>query len=247
MRLETMNANYLCPIELYRRKKNPVSLRVSSKDDETFVIHGMTTRIVCRDEELKPDENGKIIISLEPLMSDMRKICGDIEPPKEFEMPQEILESRAEKRRLNALAKGVIEIIEYQGEKMYFYLEGKRLRILKGDREAIATKTEIIHGKKAVDVKKLKLGHPYLELPVDVCSQFEKVLHEEELKKLALVPAGRSMLNGREYYRLNMDIPAYMWEQVEGMFDDFGEVGELTGWLTCDPTQVAEVLKIPLS
>ena len=47
MRLETMNANYLCPIELYRRKKNPVSLRVSSKDDETFVIHGMTTRIVC--------------------------------------------------------------------------------------------------------------------------------------------------------------------------------------------------------
>ena len=97
-----------------------------------------------------------------------------------------------------------------------------------------------------MNVKKLKLGHPYLELPGEVVQAFEKVLRAAELRKLALVPGGISMLNGLPYYKLNTDIPADMWNNVKSYFEDFGQEGTMTGFLTCEPGKVAEILRISI-
>lgn len=144
----------------------------------------------------------------------------------------------------------------YQEKRLYFYIQDDKLIIklfgLKDDgklntepeRETAADKIEIIHNRKAVNAKKLKLGHPYFELPAEVTQKFEKVLQEKELRTLALVPAGISQLNGKEYYRLSVDIPAGMWKRVSNLFIDFGELGNMTGWLSCEPDKVREILKI---
>lgn len=57
-----------------------------------------------------------------------------------------------------------------------------------------------------------------------------------------LKPAGISMLDGKEYYRLSVDIPAGMWNQVKSYFEDFGQEGTMQGMLTCEPGKVAEAL-----
>jgi hypothetical protein len=223
---------------------NGRGIPVLAIDDESFYMKTTCKIMHFRDEELIPNEEGKFIINIEPL--NLKFYYGEAPVPTEFEFPKAVYEERKEKRRHKALAKDALSIIPYQGESMYFYLEGSQLRILRGEKEVTADKIEVIHGKKAVNVEGLDMGHPYFELPVNVASQFENVLLEKELKSLALVPAGKSLLNGRDYYRFNMDLPSNLWDLVKGNFEHFGEAGDMKGWLTCVPGRVSEILKIPI-
>jgi len=239
-----MNSNFLYLIKLYKLGDNWQGVQVNAIDDEKFEMMNPFSlyreRLVFVDGELKADENGKVIIDITPLK--LKAEYNNFETPKSFEMPAEILEARKEKRKLKALANNSIYI---DNDKIYYYIENEKLRICQGEKEAIADKIEIIHGKKAVNVESLALGHPYLELPVDVLHKFEKLLNEKKLMNLALVPAGKSLLNGLEYHKLNMDIPVHMWSRVSGFFEDFGTEGDMTGFLTCKPESVAEILGIP--
>lgn len=171
----------------------------------------------------------------------------------------EILEERARKRKENAIRRDAIFTQDYKEKRLFYYIEGEKLIIKLFDideegklipevrRETTADKIEIIHNRKAVNVKKLKLGHPYLELPGEVAQKFEKVLRAAELRTLTLKPAGISMLDGKKYYKLSLqNIPAGMWNQVSGLFIDFGQEGTMTGFLTCEPGKVAEILRISI-
>lgn len=231
-------------IPLYKLMNNWQTIPVLALDDETFIISTNHGKIVLKDEELKKDTEGRYIIDLKPL--DLKGLLPNIEVPETFEFPLDVLAARKEKRRLKALSKEALSITEYQGKLMYFYMEGDKLRILHGEKGITADKIEIIYGKKAVNVEGLDLGHTYFELPVNVAVAFEKVLSGKELKNLALVMKGKSLLNGKEYYGFNMEIPSEKWAQVKGYFEDFGEKDELTGWLTSYPTRVAEILHIPI-
>ena len=224
--------------------ENWMNLQVTAIDDESFHMFTAAKDLVFKDDDLKPDEEGKIILNIEPL--NLKFFYPSLDLPIDVEIPGDVLEERKEKRRRIALAKNAICIIPYQNDSMYFYLEGDKLRILYGEKEVTANKIEIIYGKKAVDIEGLELGHPYIELPVNVAEAFEKVLLEKKLKSLALVPAGKSLLNGYEYHSLNMDLPANRWEKVKGNFEYFGEEGDMKGWLTCVPGHVAEILNIPI-
>lgn len=216
-------------------------LPVCSIGAESFEIISRYGRPVFREDELKPDADGKIIINIETLA------CGGYSnawTSQEFEFPIEILEKRKEARRLEALAKDAVFIDSLLDPRRYFYIENGKLRILQGNKETVADQIEIIYGRKAVNVETLECGHQFLELPEEVAQKFEKVLLEKALKSLALVPAGVSLLNGCDYYRLNMDIPESMFDQVKDSFTWFGDVGEMSGWLTCYPGNVAKTLGI---
>jgi hypothetical protein len=250
--------NGLYSIKLYRmgNSNNFHSIPVMAIDDSSFRIASGRGKIILRDEDLKPNEEGKYIIDLAPL--DLKFFYPNVDLPKSFEMPVEVLEARAHKRKVNAIRKDSIFELDYKNKRLFFYIEGEKLiiklfgfddtgkMITEPERETTADKIEIIHNRKAVNVKKLKLGHPYLELAGEVVQAFEKVLRAAELRKLALVPGGISMLNGLPYYKLNTDIPADMWNQVKSYFEDFGQEGTMTGFLTCEPGKVAEALKIPI-
>lgn len=240
-------------IPLYQMggSNNWMSIQVTALDDESFTILGSRgVRKVFRDEDLKTEKNGKHIINIEYL--DLKFFFPNVDLPKTFEMPREILEARKEKRRLNALAKDAIfvksDIENPDAGKMYFYLNGDKVRIFNDadKKEAIADNIEVIYGKKAVKVEGLDLGHAHLELLAKVAGPFEKVLRETELSKLALVLRGKSLLNGLEYYGFNMDAPDEMWSQVQGYFEDFGNEGDMTGFLTCYPDKISEILRIPI-
>lgn len=251
--------NGLCRIKLYRlgNSNNFQSVPVIAIDDESFKIVSARGKIILRDEDLKPNEEGKYIIDLAPL--DLKFFYPDVDLPKSFEMPVEILEERARKRKENAIKRDAIFTQDYKEKRLFYYIEGEKLIIKLFDideegklipevrSETTADKIEIIHNKKAVNVKKLKLGHPYLELPGEVAEKFEKVLKDAELRTLTLKPAGVSMLNGKEYYKLSLEnIPEGMWNQVESYFEDFGQEGTMQGMLTCEPGKVAEILKISI-
>lgn len=233
------------------------AIPVIAIDDSSFRIASSRGKIILRDEDLKPNEEGKYIIDLAPL--DLKFFYPNVDLPKSFEMPVEILEERARKRKENAIRRDAIFTQDYEEKRLFYYIEGEKLIIKLFDideegklipevrRETTADKIEIIHDRKAVNVKKLKLGHPYLELPGEVVQAFEKVLKDAELRTLTLKPAGISMLDGKKYYKLSLrNIPAGMWNQVKGYFEDFGQEGTMKGMLTCEPGKVAEILKISI-
>lgn len=244
-------SGYMDPMMLYQvplwqqpGTNNWFTLPVMALDDERFRIFSRYGELVFRDEDLKPDHNGKIIINIEHL----RLSYGGSNEylPQEFELPLYVLEKRREKRRLKALAKDAVFIDRNRDPWIYYYIEDSRLRILSGDKEATADQIETVYGRPAVKVEALDLGHLYLELPEDVAQKFEKVLLEKALKSLTLVPVGVSLLNGLNYYGFNMGIPNHMFNPVKQYFSWFGDVGELKGWLTCYPEKVAGVLGIPI-
>lgn len=220
---------------------------VALDDDNFWIVGGREERKVFRDEDLKPDEKGKVIINIEYL--DLKFFYPNVDLPKEFEMPADILAARKEKRKLNALAKDAIytrpDYKNPDAGKVHFYIEGDKLRIYNqgNQKEATADKIETKYGQKAVKVEALEIGHPYLQLPPEVAEPFERILKEKELKKLALVLKGKSVLDGKKYYGFNMEIPAGEWGLVKDYLEDFGAYDEiLNGWLTCEPGQVGAIL-----
>ncbi len=243
-------SGYMNPDLIYQVPLFPVAgshnwscLQVEVIDNDRFHIYSRYTDLIFKDEDLKPGNDGKIIINIEPLKLES---VYNLELPQEFELPLYVLEQRKEKRRLKALAKDAVFIDYNQEPLMYFYIEDARLRILHGDKEAIVDQVEIIYGKPAVKVEALDLGHPYLQLPEEVALKFNDALLKNALKSLTLVPVGVSLLNGCEYYSFNIEIPADVLNPVKQYFSWFGDVGELKGWLTCYPEKVAGVLGIPI-
>lgn len=216
---------------------------VHSLGDDSFEATTGGGRIVFREDDLKPDADGKIIIDIQGLTHPM---STDHSAMEEFEFPPEILEKRKESRRIKALEKDAVFVDRLANPRRYYYIEEGKLRILQGVKEATVNEIEVIHTRKAVNVEALEIGHSYLELPEEVAQKFEKVLMEKALESLALVPVGVSLLNGLNYYGFNIEIPADVLNPVKQYFSWFGDVGELKGWLTCYPEKVAGVLGIPI-
>ena len=165
---------------------NWMKIPVLATSYEPFRIQTARNVLHFKDEDLKPNAEGKYIINIEQI--DLGQNCGDI---KEFEMPLEVMESRKEMRRLNALEKNTIFIDSLVDPIMYFYLEGGKLRVLQGEKEVIVDHIEILYGEKVVNVDGLD-WQPYLRLPAKVAETFEKALREKELERLALVLRGKS-------------------------------------------------------
>ena len=239
------DANFLFEIPLYRigNSNNWISISAMSIDNESFSISGLQKQLFFTDEKLEKNEEGKIILDLRPL--ELEKYNPNDPMPKEAEFPLEIYEARKEKRRLAALAKDAISIIHYKGKTMYFYLENGKLRILHGENEVTADSIEVIHGRKAVRVEDLELGHPFYELPVNVAAAFETVLKEQELKGLCLVSVGLNLLDGFEYFRFNVEPKEYMLEAVKQYFEFYEELNGFTGLVTAEYIRVSFALGVP--
>src|SRR5690554_3314131 len=121
--------NGLYKIKLFRigNSNNFQSVPVIAIDDSSFMIASARGKIILRDEELKPNEEGKYIIDLAPL--DLKFFYPDVDLPKSFEMPVEILEERARKRKENAIRRDAIFEQDYKNKRLFFYIEGEKLII----------------------------------------------------------------------------------------------------------------------
>lgn len=236
------NVLYKVPLYTIGDSPNWMCISVKALDDETFRISTYAEELVFKDEDLKPDHEGKIIINIEPLR--LETIYGGVELPQEFELPLEVLEPRKERRRLKALAKDAILVDHDCDPFMYYYASGDQVRILQGENEVTAD-IEIVYGKPAVNVEALDLGHPYLELPAEVACKFTKVIDAKQLENVSLLPVGKNLLNGKDYFRLSQSIPENLWHVVEHHFEFFeGNDENMQGWLTCDPSSVAATLGV---
>lgn len=117
-----------------------------------------------------------------------------------------------------------------------------RLQIVQGEKVAYADRIETVHGKKAVNIEALGLDHPYLELPDKVTQQFKNALFQKAEDTVSLVPAGKSLLNGKQYYKLSADISPESFKWIKNQFEFYDCEGEFSGWLTCHPDVVSEKL-----
>lgn len=119
--------NLLFEIPLYRMSGNNwAAVPVMAKDDATFyILGGRGERKYFKDEDLKPNTEGKYIINIEYL--DLKRFYPNVDLPKDVEFPAEILASRAHKRKENAIKKDAIFWEDYKGKRLFYYLEGETL------------------------------------------------------------------------------------------------------------------------
>lgn len=127
------DARLLHEIPLYRLvgSDNWVKIPVLSTGDGSFKVETGRSVLHFKDDSIKPNAEGKYIINIEQL--DLGSCCGDTKPPREFEMPSALLESRKERRQLNALEENTIYVDRSVEPIRYFYLESDKLRILHGE------------------------------------------------------------------------------------------------------------------
>ena len=253
-----MDPNFLFEIPLYQMSGNNwAACPVMAQDDESFyVVGGRGERKYFKDTELTPNQEGKYTFNIEYL--DLKFFYPKIDLPNDVEFPAEILERRAHKRKENAIRKDAIFSQDYKEKRLFYYIKGEQLIIklfgfdesgkmnTEPERETIADKIEIVYGRPAAKATKLKLGHTHLKLPDEVAKRFGDILRAAELRKMALVPAGVSALDGLTYFKFNMNVPAGMFNKVKIYFEDFGDVGQMQGFLTCEPEKVSAILNIPI-
>lgn len=147
------------------------------------------------------------------------------------------------------LKKGSIANVDNPLGKIYFYLnEDGRIVAKCGEKTAVANDVEIIENKKAIDVHDLGLEFTFIEVPADVEKAFLKAKNIKIMENCYLIHVGESVLTGKEYFRLNSEIPSSSWDCVNDLFEDFssgsGRAGELNGWVTSQPEKVEHILGI---
>lgn len=210
-------------------------------DANCVKINGIVPEIELLDKKLRPSAAGKYVIDIR---RHHLKYFPGVELPVEIEIPAKLIEERLRQKRLNIFCKDYFAFDPTCSPWRYFYIDDGRLQVVQGEKVAYASKIELIYGRKAVRVDSLELGHPYLELPAEVTQHFEKVLTQEAEDEAILVPVGTSLLNGKQYYRLNTNISPEHFAGVKEFFEKFDGDDAFQGWLTCFPNEVSECLNI---
>lgn len=82
---------------------------------------------------------------------------------------------------------------------------------------------EDVYGKRAV---------------AEVAAEFENLLLENDLK---LVSAGFSLLDGKEYFKLNRTVTSQKLKLVQKYFTDFETGWNIEGLATCEPMTVSMI------
>lgn len=213
-------------------------------DQEFIVITGLDTVLKIPDADLKQDDNGKYIIDITGHQQEnCEGVFGEcVGLPTSIEIPAELIEERSRQKRLHIFGKDMISTVWSYSHGVYFYFDNYRLQIVRGEKVAYADRIELIHGRKAVNVKALSMGHPYLELPEDIVLKFEAMLFQKAESEVSLVPVGKSLLNGKPYFKLSSDISPERFEWIKNEFEFFNGGDAFKGWLTCSPEVVSEKL-----
>lgn len=223
-----------------------IGVSIRYLDDENFItIRGTGGDIKIKDDDLKPNKEGKVIVNIEKL--DLNRYYA-IEIPKEIEIPVELLEEREKLKRLGIFGKTPIGTDFSHNPCIEFYFDEYRLQIVQADKVTFAEKIENIHGRRAINIEALGLDHPYIEPSEKVTEAFEEVLRKKAESEAYLSLVGENLLNGKMYYRLSADISPYQFNLVRNKFELFNsDNDDFKGYLTCEPDYVSQVLGIPIN
>ena len=116
-----------------------------------------------------------------------------------------------------------------------------------GKKEAVAD-IEDVENRKAINVVSLGLEFPYIEVPPEVENAFMKAKNRKIMESVRLISAGKSLLSGKEYHKLNQSVPLEEWDCVKSYFEWMGTGGSgLQGWLTTQPEKVQKLLSLKLT
>jgi hypothetical protein len=121
----------LTRFNLYKmsQHKEFVTHPIFANDDDLFTVSSASVILDFRDEEIELEENGDFIIQLAPLHFERQLPNEPI--PKTATVPASVLKERAYRRRLVYLSTDAIEILDYLGKKLYFYVRDSQLVIMK--------------------------------------------------------------------------------------------------------------------
>ncbi len=166
--------------------------------------------------------------------------------PEEIEIPVTVIE-QMDKLNINLKnSRESIAHVEHKTGKIFLSLNADGQIIAKHGHKTAISDVEIIENKNAINVQALGLSVQYIEVPSTVETAYTKAKNIKIMEKCILTSAGKSLLTGKDYFKLNFQIPVSSWDCVEDLFEDFGsglgKKGELTGWLTNQPEKVQKLL-----
>ncbi|MHB8102635.1 MAG: hypothetical protein ACYDEF_10790 [Methanosarcina sp.] len=116
-----------------------------------------------------------------------------------------------------------------------------------------ATKSDRVFNvecKKVVYVPEFDFDSVFVEIPSEVELELNRFQRDRAMKNLHLVYAGRSLLDGKDFFKFNIEVSENVMYRVKNLFEYFDEenedsvLGGLQGWLTSQPELAEEYLRI---
>jgi len=161
----------------------------------------------------------------------------------EIEIPATVIEQF---EQLNTNLKNSRESlghVDNKAGKIFLSLNTEGLIIAKHGSKTAISDVEIIENKNAINVESLGLSVQYIEVPSTVEIAYVKTKNIKIMESVRLISAGKSLLSGKEYHKLNQSIPLEEWDCVKSCFEYMGTGGSgLHGWLTSQPDKVRNIL-----
>lgn len=205
-------------------------------DSDKFVIRTYEREYVVSDNEIVI-KDGKFYFN--PSKQNPKYNSNDIE------IPENVIERKNKLNMDLQNRKGSIAHVDHIEGKIYFSLNSEGKIIAKQGCKTAISYLETIENKNAINVESLGLSVPYIEVPQKVEIAYLKAKHIRIMESVRLISAGKSLLFGKEYHKLNQSIPLEEWERVESLFENLGKGGSgLKGWLTSTPEDVENILGI---
>lgn len=218
--------------------ENDIGSVIFSMNASNFEILTAKKTFTVYDDEIK-EIDGKFVFLLP------QAVISGFQGITEIDIPDYILERKAEHLKEIEAGKGSIGTSETQQGKVYFFLTAAGMIKAKlGENEEIPDTFYTVEGKRVILFPGLDI--PFVEIPENVEKAFRQAKYEKEQRGKYLVYAGRSLLTGKDYYRFSCEMSNDTLFRVKGQFEYFepGDLGTLGGWLTSDPAKVEEYLRI---
>jgi len=138
-----------------------------------------------------------------------------------------------------------IRHVDHKAGNIFFSLNMDGLILAKQGSKTAISDIEMFENKNAINVESLELEFPYIEVPPKVETAYVKAKNTKIMESVRLISAGKSLLTGKEYHKLNISIPPEEWQKVESLFENFGKGGSgWKGWLTSEPVKVQKLLRL---
>jgi|SRR5665647_148820 len=163
--------------------------------------------------------------------------------PEEIEIPAIVIEQFEQLNTNLKNSRESIGHVDHKAGKIFLSLNADGKIIAKRGSKTAESEMETIENKNAINVQALGLSVPYIEVSHDVETAYTKAKNVKIMESVRLISAGKSLLTGKEYHKLNILIPPEEWVKVEPLFENLGKGGSgLRGWLTSQPEKVQKLL-----
>jgi|SRR5665647_3723091 len=183
-------------------------------------------------------------------------------PKKDYKIVNEDVYSEIEIQEdvLEEMEKALIEFEAHKnsiastetirGDVFFSISEDGKIISKHGEKSVKTDRIFNVECKKVVYVPEFDFDSVFVEIPSEVELELNRFQRDRAMKNLHMLYAGKSLLDGKDFFKFNIKVSENVMYRVKNLFEYFEEdcesayLGGLRGYMTSNPELVEEILRI---